>query len=275
MIKSITDILKVKFNYKNDNINYKWNFVSPNWDLTKSIDYILQRTLDNNNHGGFLFFPDMFSCRVNFMSYYDILSGNIGFYKKPIVYDSLNDSYLGNVISLNIIKEHNLLRELKKGFTNTTVISFDPTSKNNITNEKNDITNIIKNNDKLYGYLPIHKDDISDGTNVNVFCHNSENAIKAIKSQKYNDILMNQIAVEILCNGDYSRKLGMIIPVIVAKYANNDETNTKKIDSKISGSYILSDIEHFWCKNQYQQKIKCIKTGYSDILSEKNLFKIK
>jgi hypothetical protein len=273
MIKTICNLLKVKSNILT-NTTHKWDFVSPNWSLNESINYILSRTLDSKENGGFLFFPDLYNCKVNFTNYYELLSGKIGFMKYPLLYDTINDSYQGNIIDLKIVKEFNALREFRKGLNNTRSISFDVLT-GKIVDDKNMIDKIIKSNDKIYGYFPVNKDDMSTGLNVDVYCLNDEYLIKSLKSQKYNDMLMNQLALEIICNGDYARKLGMITAVISTIFASDQQTNTKNIDEKISGSYLISDIEHLWSKNLYQQKIKCIKSGYSKVSDDKNLYVVK
>jgi len=272
MIKNICNLLNVKTNLLTST-SFKWDFVSPNCNLNESIKYITKRTIDNNSNGGFLFFPDIFSCKVNFLNYYNLLDSVIGMYNYVLLSDTNDDNYIGKIIDIKIVKEFNALREFSKGLNNTNMVGFDVKT-GKIINDKTLIDSIIKSNDKIYGYFPVDKNDISSGLNVDIRTLSSEYFIKCEKSQKYNDMLMNQLVLEILLNGDYNRRLGMLTTIATNIYANNNETNTRTIDPKISGTFLISDIEHFWSNNIYQQKIKTIKCGYSKMFSDKGLLKI-
>lgn len=278
MLKSIAEICNVKFSLINpDKFNKPWDFVSGNWDLYQSIKYILKRTIDNDDNSGYLLFPNIYECRLNLLNYNDLLAGGAGICKTALLYDSMSDAYLGKIYSVNIVKEHNILRELGNGLINTDYISFDTKSKDNIIFDKtNIIQSVVKNNKYIYGALPFDISSVDDSNhNVEVSCHNSIDIIKAMKKSKYCDMLNNLLVYELIVNGDYNRKLGMLCPVILTKFGNNDTSNNHAIDEKLSGSFLISDIEHFWKNRDYQQKLKCIKTGYSKTKDIDNLIKAK
>jgi len=274
MIKSICDKVDLKLNKITNSAN-TWDYVSPNCNLNDSINYISQRTLDNNSSGGYLFFPDLYLCKANFVNYFDITNGSVGVYNQPLVYDTMNDEFVGKIYDFKIVKEFNLLRELQKGAFNNKIISFDVLTGKIITDETSLLQN-VSNNKNIFGYFPIDKDLMSDkvNSNVDVYCLNNEKMIKTIKNTKYYDMLMNQLQLELLTNGDYNKKLGNLVAVGINIFGENKKTNTLMLDRKISGTYIISDIEHFWKDTVYQQKTKTIKYGYSEVTDDKNLYKI-
>jgi hypothetical protein len=212
----------------------------------------------------------MFNCKANFTNYYLLLTNKENNCQVPLLYDTQNDDYIGKIIDLKIVKEFNMLREIENGLAGIKTIGFDTLTGKIIQDDKLPKTVANKKNG-FYGFIPVSKE--MKNTTLEIDLLQDEYKINAKKYQKYNDVLMNQIALEIIATGDYNRKLGNTIQIGINKYAN--DKIVKNLDQKFTGTYLISDIEHLWANQIYQHKLKTIKSGYSLPDKELDIVKIR
>jgi len=232
------------------------NLMLPNQSIIKSIRYMLKHSVDASKRGGYLAFPDLFTQKMNIVNYNSMNKGIIQKYEKVLLNDAENMEYISNITKLDIIQEFDILKLLEKGINTTlTTFNFD---NGKVEKVDNDIIQLLKNEDASYSKILMNEkfNNTDYGNNEGVLFSNKDE-MKAILSNKHYDILNNSFKLSVGVNGDYGRKLGCILPLVIYKYDSDGVTT----DNKISGAYILQEIEHKISTKGYTQSIIISKSG--------------
>jgi len=257
----VSNILKsanIRLNYitkTKDNIDYTIPYTS----RYNTIKDLFKYSSDENNVAGFMLFPNLLDQKMNFVNYTDLWNEKIGKYDKILINDMQDDQYIGAIFESSVINEYNLNDFVKSGLTNLNSISFDVDS-GEIININNNITKVL-NDINISGYLPLDEKLIDiKNTKVNNNIINNKNSILIESNDQLINYSNNILKLELTTYGDYNRKLGMIVDVLIKKNIY-DETD---YNIEYTGSYIISDIQHRFEAKRYMQILTVSRIGFND-----------
>lgn len=277
MLKSIFNEYNITQDFKNISSKIdktsKWNYISPNIPLHESIDYIVTRTTDTNKNGGFLLFQDIYTNKFNLYNYDDLYNDKVlGFYKYPLISDAKNDEYLGNILSFRIVNEYNLTELIEKGIDNKSFVGFD-TKTGNVINSSTNLK-LVSQKNKLQGYFPFAKDFKFSKKYDYRGLQQSTNIIENISYTNNIDSVFDNIVIEVAVKGDYERRLGQKIGLVVNEVNNGDSLNAYTPDLHYTGEYLITDIEHKFYKDGNYEQILILKKPTFNFDYKKNYYKI-
>ncbi len=206
------------------------------------IRYVQDRIVDKNNRGGYLVFPNIFTNEMNIINLNYIIEGKYGEVKYPLYKGYENDAYVGHIGEIVTTKNYDIFSAIKGSSADRYTFNMD----------KGIVENVRKST-KLP--LLLNKEYLDDNYNDRVFTLFSDyTGMNNWVSDDFYQFLQNQINLNIVANGDYSRLCGQLTKVIV--YKNDDG---KVIDNKLSGQYIIRDLEHLITPKSYQHNMNLIK----------------
>ena len=274
MLKSIFNEYNIKFNKVSEDIdkNVKWDFISPNITLKDSVDYIVNRTIDKNKNGGFLLFQDIYSNQLNLLNYDDLYNKkSLGFYKYPLIADAKNDEYIGNIISFRIVNEYNITEMIEKGIENKSFVGFDTIS-GSVVNSNTNLKQVSQKN-KLQGYFPFDKDFKFQKKYVYKGLQSS-NIVENISYTDNIDNVFDNIVLEVTVKGDYDRRLGQKIGLVINEINGQSSTTAYIPDFHYTGEYLITDIEHKFYKDGNYEQVLILKKPSFNFDYKKDYYKI-
>lgn len=211
------------------------------------IRYIQERAVDKNNNAGFLIFPDLFTNEMNVLNLDYIMKEKFGVYTYPLYKNYEQVAYIGHIEEIITIKNYDVFDFIDGSSADRFTFNLD-TGK--VENVSKDITSVKD--------LPLllNEEYLSNDYNKKVWIsQSSSNGLNNFTSSEFYSFIQRQINLNVVVNGDYNRKVGYIVMVVATK---NDTTGSV-IDDKLSGKYIIKDLEHLISSKVYMQNLNLIK----------------
>jgi hypothetical protein len=234
----------------------KVDLTLPNVAIKDNIEFLLKYCVDENKRGGFLSFPDLFTQKMNIVNYNFLNKGGIQKYENTIINDDKNIEYVGNITNLDIIQEYDLLKMLDDG-VNTKLTTFN-FNNGKVETIDNDIQQLLLNEDASYSKIMLNKKfNNKDFGKVKSILGSNKNEMKRLLSNIHYKVLNNSFKINVNVMGDYNRKLGGILPLAIYKYDKDGIV----VDNKISGAYLLQEIEHRISTKNYTHSLIISKSG--------------
>jgi hypothetical protein len=219
------------------------------------LKYLKPRMVDKNLKGGYLFFPDLFTQKMNIVNYFSLWSGEIQNYEYPLFFPAQNsDEYIGNCTNLEKIKTYNLKETIDK--LNIKYESFS-LKDGKIYSSNIKIKNIINTDSNTYNDLLINENILNNITNKKVLFNRDETELINLNNNKSYEGLNSLYDISVICRGDWNRKLGGLVSLTTLK---EDESGLIT-DNKTTGMYIIKKIDHFPSLDGYSQNLILGKSG--------------
>jgi hypothetical protein len=219
------------------------------------LKYLKPRMVDKNLKGGYLFFPDLFTQKMNIVNYFSLWSGEIQNYEYPLFFPAQNsDEYIGNCTNLEKIKTYNLKETIDK--LNIKYESFS-LKDGKIYSSNIKIKNIINTDSNTYNDLLINENILNNITNKKVLFNRDETELINLNNNKSYEGLNSLYDISVICRGDWNRKLGGLVSLTTLK---EDESGLIT-DIKTTGMYIIKKIDHFPSLEGYSQNLILGKSG--------------
>ena len=213
----------------------------------EKIRYIQERIVDKNNRAGYLIFPDLFTNEQNIINLNHIIEGNFGTYEYPLFKNYENVAYIGHIDEILTIKNYDVMKFIEVSSANRYTFNMNSGI---VENSEQDIT-LIKN-------LPLllNKEYLKTEYNKREFTvFSNKNGLNNFNSNEFYKFIQNQIVINCVANGDWNRKVGYLIAMIAYK----DDTSGSVLDEKLSGKFIIKDVEHVFNQHNYMQNMNLIK----------------
>jgi len=252
----VEDLLKkarVNISKVEETVN-KTSYTLPLWSIVNHISYLNRIPLNKTNgNGGYLLFPN-FDGSMNYISRDYIIKERMSTNVLKIIDDD-TIGYPGNVSSLNLEKEIDLIKSLEMGIGRLKISSFS----NDTSNIEKEIISFqdIKRNRLTLNY-PLKKS--WTGFEENLYINNSS-------SEECNAILKNKLAklsdplvVNLQIPGSLVFKIGTIVNISYPSVIKLKEEDRRKTGWYLIQSIVTSvNIQ----ESTHSQILSCVTDGYN------------
>lgn len=250
-------------------------FTSNFWSPIFNINYLTETSVNKNGSASYLFYEDRFG--FNFVSMESL-------YRTEIYQDFVYDNYVRDILSdgtavRNINKDYKRIRDIKipvaydyieraqNGMFGSRIVTYDVTTK--IYNTKN--YDMLQSFNDQY-----HLNKFPIASNKNIYKYNSLIITMPKYSESYSgsgDVtnagsiqnrtslmtMFNANKIEITVPGRCDYTVGMRIQVTLYTVQPESKTDTDLTDKMLSGSYIVSAINHYINRNTHEATMEIVK----------------
>lgn len=248
---------KIKIN--TDNLvksTYKNTITFPHQSIYDSIMYLKDRCADENNKAGYLIFPNLFSQQMNIVNFNYLYSGELGIYESILITQATGSEYIGLIEDLKIVETFDIYNDLSNHF-NTSLQTFN-LDKGKLEYTESNLKDVLNEDKNMYNKTLLNDKYFEDLYIEDLYIPFSNiDEMRFMINNKYYNSLANIFNLNTLLPGDYNRKLGNMLTVVNNK---NDESGPVYY-KRVSGMYLISDIEHKISSNSYKQELNLVKPG--------------
>lgn len=245
-------------------------FTTPLWTPLKSISHLLSFALNTQDMGGYVFWTDLVSGKVNVTTMDYLYSGKFG--KEDVKFKPLplNDLYEGRVMDLTVETNFDVIKSVNQGLQNTKYQSYFIDKNKLYTSEKKvneipqthlsnklPINNLFLDNKYCnikHSFLyPISENLVSDDNDL-------KNLIDGKANTRYTKLFSDTIRMTFRANANVSRRSGNICEL---EYQSAEKTFVT--DNKLySGKYLIRNIRHYLQGSAFLPIITIINDGYQE-----------
>lgn len=220
----------------------------PYCSILDKIRYVKDKMQAKSTAAGYLIFPDLETNEMNVINLQYIMDEKFGKYDKKMFKNFETESYVGHVSNLYVIKNHDILKGISQ--INSSYATVDINTGEVVTLTKNIKENknlpVLANDKNLHGKF---------SSITNPIFYDNDSLLRDISNDFYKYI-QNQIVINVEANGDYERKCGYVVEMVAFKQSKD---RGLIFDEKISGRYIIKDLEHVIAKDKYYHNTNLIK----------------
>lgn len=245
-------------------------FTTPLWTAIKSIHHLLSFAVNQQDRGGYVFWTDMRTGKVNVTTVDYLFKGSYGKEASKFLSLPLNEFYESRINDLSFESNFDIIRYLNQGAAKSIAQGYNYDKNKLYTFDKsiNEVqyshlsskfpVNASYNNKKystIRGcYLFPSKDDLV--TDDKMFSDLLDGKIKSRYVRLFSDIFK----INITTNPSSSRRAGNLVEL---EYQSADKSVVTK-NKMYSGLYLIRNIRHMIFNGIYNQAVTLIADGYKE-----------
>lgn len=244
------------------------HFTTPLWTAIHSITHLCSFAMNKQDVGGYIFWTDLKTDKVNCTTIDYLYKGSHGILEKPFTTIAENQMYENRYSSLNMESNFNIIRYVNQGMTKTRYDGYFY-DKNKVYSTKDNIKEIthkhlgtkipisMKYLDKKYNSIhscmlhPSTDDLITDDKMY-------EDIVDGFMKRRYVDLFADCFKINISMNPSSKRRAGNICTL---DYQSQDTPKTK-VDKQYSGKYVIRDIRHCIFNGNYMHALTLMSDGF-------------
>lgn len=236
------------------------DFTPPMWCPANVIGFLTKTAISTSGSAGYLFFPDIITQKMNFLSHESFVTNKLG----ESLFDiwtnlKLEGANPSSASDITLEKEFDIISSINKGTLNSNLNFYlQDGDENNNTNFK--FSEFAKKT--LSKKMPINKEfaDTKYQTNFTT-SYQTKLQNEAFIKNRYLKNLFSQIRINLTMAGSFERKAGQVVNL---HYPSNYQLKTGQDDKKYTGKYIIHSIKHEISRIAHVQNIGLITDGYFD-----------
>ena len=279
-----------------EDTRYTYNFISPNWNPLKAVNWLTQRSIPTRYSGSsFFFYTTIYNKDINppngeetnyffLRSLEDMLVDDIQrriFFIPANIRSNIKNTYdakdFSNITTYEVISSFDILDNLNGGFYANKLITHD------IINKKYNVTT-FNYEDSFPLYKHLHKGKqlgikldyfnrrLSDYPDANIKMYSKDNALSENHIEKVTHSKLSQLMsihnfrIRFILPGDGRLSVGDKVKFIFPSPEPKTTEPTK--DQFYTGKYLVTSIRHVFRSEKYEVAIECAKETYKTDVNE-------
>jgi hypothetical protein len=245
-------------------------FVSPLWKPIHTIRHLLSHMKSESGKGGYLFWTDLKTGKVNVATLDYLMKGSLGTYDSFMVHPG-NIRYDGRAYEIHVENNFDMIRHVNLGMfqINNLGFWFDKNRHQGV----NDSSKEYKHT-HLGKFLPVNKTFTDKKYQTTKFSYLYPHQAAAVTDEKlyledleadqrftYSMLFSDVFKLNILASGETTRRAGWLAKL---DFPSQNEALNKSGNKHFKGKYLIRDIRHSFGKGDVAQFISLVSDGFAD-----------
>lgn len=246
-------------------------FTTPLWTPIRSIHHLLSFAMNKQEVGGYVFWTDMKTDKVNVTTIDYLYKGSYGKEDQKFMSLPNNDLYEARIFDLSFESQFDIIKYLNHGTAQTIYHAyyFDKNKTFVFDKKIDEVTHAHLSKD-----LPINKKfavkKYSTTQSTMLYPQNDNlvtdaNEVKYMvdgrAKTKYVRLTADIFSLSLITNSNSSRRVGNLVEL---EYQSEDKTKPEK-NKQYSGNYLIRNIRHMIQNGFYRQAVTLIADGYKEV----------
>lgn len=253
------------------------HFTTPLWTAVHSITHLCSFAMNKEEIGGYVFWTDFKTGKVNCTTIDYLYKGNMGILDKPFVPVAENQNYENRYFNLSMESNFDVIRFVNQGLGKTRYDGYFY-DKDKVFSTKENVTEIphkhlgvkLPLNEKYFDdkYMSIHSNYLHPTTDSLISDDKKyEDLINGYMKFRYVNLFADIFKINLFMNASSTRRVGNICTL------NYQSQNSPKniTDKQYTGKYVIRDIRHMIVSGNYHHVITIMCDGFK--LSTRDLVK--
>lgn len=271
IIKDLLEECGAQIGYIEPTIQKLNRFTTPLWTAIHSIHHLLSFAMNKQEVGGYVFWTDMKTDKVNVTTIDYLYKGTYGKEDGKFISLPNNEFYESRIHDLTFETQFDIIKYLNQGIAQSIYHAYYYDKNKTFVFDKkiDEVTHAHLSKD-----LPINKiysnKKYSSTHNLFLYPQNDnlvtdENELKYMvdgrAKTKYVRLMSDVFKINIITNSNSSRRVGHLAEL---EYQSEDKHKEEK-NKQYSGNYLIRNIRHMIHNGMYNQVVTLIADGYKEV----------